>query len=148
MHGRHEHFARIEEIFHRAAALSGPVREAYLREACGDDPDLRREVESLLAEGGVADIWNPNGKELFYQNGDKMFAVDITTEPTFSAGVPHLLFEGTYEKQAGVGANYNVSPDGQRFLMIKPGGVRDEGATQINVVQNWFEELKQKVPVQ
>jgi Tol biopolymer transport system component len=116
--------------------------EIYVRPASGTGGKWQ-----ISTEGGQADQWNPNGKELFYQNGDKMYAVDIKTEPTFSAGSPHLLFEGTYEKQPGVGANYNVSPDGQRFLMIKPGGVRQEGATQINVVLNWFEELKAKVPV-
>ena len=42
-------------------------------------------------------------------------------------------------------ANYDVSPDGQRFLMLKPGAVQEMAPTQINVVLNWFEELKQKV---
>ena len=40
-------------------------------------------------------------------------------------------------------ANYDVSADGQRFLMLKPVGL---ASTQINVVLNWFEELKAKVP--
>jgi hypothetical protein len=39
-----------------------------------------------------------------------------------------------------------VSPDGQRFLMLKPGEQEQAAPTQINVVLNWFEELKQKVP--
>jgi hypothetical protein len=42
-------------------------------------------------------------------------------------------------------ANYDVSTDGQRFLMIKPGG-EDQAATQINLVPNWFEELKRRAP--
>jgi eukaryotic-like serine/threonine-protein kinase len=116
--------------------------EIYIRPASGTGGKWQ-----ISTDGGQADQWNPNGKELFYQNGDKMYSVEIKTEPTFSASTPHLLFEGNYEKQSGVGANYNVSPDGQRFLMIKPGGVRQEGATQINVVLNWFEELKAKVPL-
>jgi hypothetical protein len=41
--------------------------------------------------------------------------------------------------------NYDVSPDGQRFLMLK-GGEQEAAPAQINVVLNWFEELKQKVP--
>jgi len=44
------------------------------------------------------------------------------------------------------GANYDVSPDGQRFLMVKPTTAQEAAPTQINVVLNWFEELKQRVP--
>ena len=73
-----------------------------------------------------------------------MMAVDITTEPTFSADSPRLLFEETYQKSTLFGAAYDVSPDGQRFLMIQ--GSEQEAVTQINVVLNWFEELKQRVP--
>ncbi len=43
------------------------------------------------------------------------------------------------------GANYDVTPDGQRFVMVQARGQQEE-ATQINVVLNWFEELKQRVP--
>ena len=41
---------------------------------------------------------------------------------------------------------YAVSPDGQRFLMLKANDKAEAAPTQINVVLNWFEELKQKVP--
>jgi hypothetical protein len=71
----------------------------------------------------------------------------VTTQPTFSAGKPKVLFEGQYlGVQAGLlGTAYDVSPDGQRFLMLKPVEQAQAGPTQINVVLNWFEELKQKV---
>jgi hypothetical protein len=41
---------------------------------------------------------------------------------------------------------YDVSADGQRFLMLKPSESAEAPSTQINVVLNWFEELKQKAP--
>jgi serine/threonine protein kinase/dipeptidyl aminopeptidase/acylaminoacyl peptidase len=94
----------------------------------------------ISAGGGTYPQWNPNGRELFYRNGDKMMAVDVTTSPSFSSGTPKMLFEGQDL------SNWDVSPDGQRFLMIKP-VEQQQAATQINVVLNWFEELKQKVPV-
>jgi len=101
----------------------------------------------ISTEGGTEAVWAGNG-ELFYrnENGDKMMVVDITTEPTFRAGNPRLLFEGFY--QGGIGGNrafYDVTPDGQRFLMVKAGEQETE-AMQINVVLNWFEELKRLVP--
>ena len=99
----------------------------------------------ISTEGGNGAVWAKNGKELFYRNGDKMMAVEITTQPTFRAGAPTLLFEGQYVQSGPGRANYDITPDGQRFLMIKLG---KPGATQINVVLNWFEELKRLVPTE
>jgi serine/threonine-protein kinase len=98
----------------------------------------------ISTEGGTEPVWNPNGRELFYRSGDKMMAVDIATQPGFAAGKPRMLFEGQYEG-AGPVANYDISPDGQRFLMIKT-NEQESAPTQINVALNWFEELKKKVP--
>ena len=76
-----------------------------------------------------------------------MMAVDVVLQPTFSAGKPRLVFEGRYvARTGGSPANYDVSPDGQRFLMIK--GNDETPATQINIVLNWFDELKQRVPAE
>jgi Tol biopolymer transport system component len=92
----------------------------------------------ISTEGGGGPRWARNGRELFYSNGNKMMVVDIQTEPTFTAGKPRLLFEGQY-------GGWDVAPDGQRFLMIQS-VEPEQPATQINVVLNWFEELKRKVP--
>jgi eukaryotic-like serine/threonine-protein kinase len=102
----------------------------------------------ISTDGGEEPLWNSNGRELFYRSGNKMIAVEITTQPSFSAGNPKVLFAGQYQPSPNPvpNANYDVSPDGQRFLMLKPGGQEQAGPTQINVVLNWFEELKQKVP--
>ena len=102
----------------------------------------------VSTEGGTEPVWNRNGRELFYRNGDKMMAVDIATQPSFVAGKPHLLFEGQYQPAPATLPNYDVSPDGQRFLMLKPNEQGLAAPTQINVVLNWFEELKQKVPTE
>jgi len=100
----------------------------------------------ISTEGGAEPVWNPNGRELFYRSGGKMMAVDIATQPGFAAGKPRVLFEDKYVPTPGTTANYDVSPDGQRFLMLKPSEQAQTAPTQINVVLNWFEELKQKVP--
>ena len=99
----------------------------------------------ISTEGGTEPVWNPNGKELFYRSGDKMMSVDIATQPGFAAGKPRMLFEGQYVPTPLTAPYYDVSPDGQRFLMLKP-AEQEQAPTQINVVLNWFEELKQKVP--
>jgi serine/threonine-protein kinase len=119
---------------------SGPW-EVYLRPYPG--PGGKWQIST---GGGTEPMWNPKGKELFYRNGDKMIAIDITTDTSLSVGKPHTLFERNYQRGGSPIANYDVSPDGQRFLMVKP----HEDATlftQIVVVQNWFTELRQRVPV-
>jgi serine/threonine-protein kinase len=98
----------------------------------------------ISTEGGSEPVWNPKGRELFYRAGKKMMAVDVTTEGAFSVGKPKVLFEGTYVPTPRSFPDYDVSPDGQRFLMLKAS--EQATPTQINVVLNWFEELKVKVP--
>ena len=100
----------------------------------------------ISTEGGTEPVWNPNGRELFYRSGDKMMAVDVTTQPSFAVGKPHMLFAGPYEPAPLTNPDYDVSPDGQRFLMLKPADQAEASPTQINVVLNWFEELKRLVP--
>ncbi len=77
--------------------------------------------------------------------------VPIDTEPTFRAGNPERLFEGQYFVGGGrASRRFDIAPDGQRFLMVKPGGAPTDDATaapELVLVQNWFEELKQRVPV-
>jgi Tol biopolymer transport system component len=100
----------------------------------------------ISTEGGSEPVWNPKGRELFYRAGNKVMAVDIATQPVFAAGKPRMLFEGEYNPGPVPIPNYDVSSDGQRFLMVKPSEKERSASTQINVVLNWFEELKQKVP--
>jgi eukaryotic-like serine/threonine-protein kinase len=99
----------------------------------------------ISTDGGGEPVWNPNGKELFYRSGDKMMAAEITTTPSFSVGKSKMLFQGPYTPTTGTFPFYDVSPDGQRFLMLKPAETA-AAATQIVVVENWFEELKRLVP--
>lgn len=100
----------------------------------------------ISTEGGTEPVWNRNGRELFFRNGDKIMAVEITEHPNLAAGKPRVLFEGHYVLPPGTTPNYDVSPDGQHFLMIKANEAAEEAPAQINVVLNWFEELKRRVP--
>ena len=72
--------------------------------------------------------------------------VGIKTEPPPMQGSPVVLFRGRYTNTtSGAVVNYDISPDGQRFLMIKAADEEEEPG-QIHVVLNWFEELKRLVP--
>ena len=102
----------------------------------------------ISTAGGIEPVWARNGKELFYWNSGQMMAVDITSEPTFSAGSPRLLFEGPYVSATSTWRpKYDVTSDGRRFVMIQR-GLQELGVMELNVVLNWFEELKRKAPAQ
>jgi serine/threonine-protein kinase len=102
--------------------------------------------------GGTRPVWARNGRELFYLDpGRHLLAVPVQTSPAFSPGNPAKLFDTPYLTPNN-GVTYDVSPDGQRFVMIK-GRSTDtsqqavQASTPMVVVVNWFEELKQRVPV-
>ncbi len=113
----------------------------------------------VSTNGGDSPLWSPDGKELFYRNGNSFMAVDVETEPTFYPGKPRELFKGTYfsSTEAAGCTPWDIHPNGKKFLLIKPPEVTAaEPASQesavlsprkINIVLNWFEELKDRVPV-
>jgi hypothetical protein len=80
-----------------------------------------------------------------------MIAVQMTTSPTLRIGEPRVLFDGSYENIAPGNplANYDVTPDGQRFLMVRATGADDEAGSprpEIHIVLDWFDELRERVP--
>ena len=106
--------------------------------------------QQISTEGGVAPVWARDGQELFYLNGFQIIAVDIETEPGFRPGTPTLLFERAFRTSNTFGiAPFDVTADGQRFVMVQRAAIADSEAElpQINIVLNWFEELKERVPV-
>jgi len=116
-------------------------------------PDVGGGKWQVSTDGGVWPLWSPDGRELFYRSEDKFMAVPIKTEPTFSFETPSLLFQGSYVIPGNAFlSNWDISPDGKKFLMIKPSTVAGSESTsatprKINIVVNWFEYLKERVPV-
>jgi len=123
---------------------------AYVSDESGQEevfvcsfPDLRNKTQ-ISTDGGMEPLWSPDGKELYYRDlsGNKLMAVSIITEPYLDPGKPRLLFQGIFIGSTGPwGRNYDITPDGKRFLMIEQGAMKSD-ATQINVIYNWSEELK------
>ena len=100
---------------------------------------------TISKEGGNEPVWPRRSDKLFYRNGDAVMAVDVRTAPEFSAGRPRRLFEGPYERTIALWPNYDVTADGQRLLMVKTEQA-SSAPTHIDLVQDWLEELKQRVP--
>jgi len=119
---------------------------AYVSDETGNDeiyvrpfPDVESGRWTISTYGGNEPLWSPNGKELFYRARDlRMMTVPIETEPEFKPGEPKFMFEFKFAIEAG--RDYDISPDGQRFLFVKEGDVLEED-TELIVVQDWFDEL-------
>ena len=95
----------------------------------------------VSAQGGREPVWRRDGKELFYIENEsgRVMAVPIRTASGFEIGTPQLLFQARMPIIPF--CKYDVSADGQRFLVNTIGG--DEGkSTPITLVQNWTNELK------
>jgi serine/threonine-protein kinase len=90
-------------------------------------------------DGGSEAVWSGAGNELFYRVGNSMMAVPITKNPDSPIGVPHVLFTGTYLSTDL--PQYDVTPDGQRLVMVKP--IADDLETRtIRVIDGWFDQQR------
>ena len=97
----------------------------------------------VSTRGGTGPRWNRNGKEIFYRSGNKIMAADVAVSGRdVVLQTPHQLFDQRYAYGANTAlANYDVTLDGKEFIMIK----NDPGASHLNVVLNWFDELTQRM---
>jgi serine/threonine-protein kinase len=117
--------------------------EIYAMAYPGPGPKIQ-----ISTDGGTDPVWRHDEREVFYRNGDLMMGVDVIGGQTLTASKPRVLWEGHY--LAGVGsscgmsgptsANYDVSADGQRFLMIEDTAQNVE-CKRLHVVSNWSREL-------
>jgi Tol biopolymer transport system component len=115
---------------------------------------------SRLEKGEAIQRWPeflPSGKAMLFTTGSLGFVPSIVVQSVVTGERRNLIQGGNYPHYAPSGQgpylptsatiqNYDVSLDGQRFLMLKPTEQSQAAPTQINVVQNWFEELKRRVP--
>jgi serine/threonine-protein kinase len=121
------------------------VNQIYVRPF----PDVLSGRWRVSTSGGTHPIWGKNTslRELFYvDNEGYLTAASFQTTPTFSVGRLTRVLQTPYFVVGTRGAVYDVTRDGQRFLMIKgddSGGI----SMRLVAVLNWFEELKQRVPV-
>ena len=89
-------------------------------------------------------MWAHSGQELFYRNGaNELVAVQVTGDPTFEAGRQVELFSMAGYMTGSGTAMYDLTLDDQRFVMAR---IEDAGFdVELVVVQNWFEELRQRM---
>ena len=117
-------------------------------------PEVNKGRWQVSTNGGVSPLWSPDGRELFYFSEDdrSVTSVAVETAPVFKPGTPRRLFSRAAYLGGGTtpGTPWDIQPDGKRFLMIKrpeAASAATGGPRKINIVLNWFEELKARVPV-
>jgi sugar lactone lactonase YvrE len=124
-----------------SSAETGMI-EVYVRPF----PDWKSAKRQVSSGSGASPRWSHDGRELFYSDvvNGAMIAVPVIAGSAFTTGVPKRLFSG--QPYDLFGREFDVSPDGQRFLMTRPAGATVQRPDELIVVQNFFEELRAKVP--
>ena len=111
--------------------------DIYLRPFPSKEPKV-----SISNDGGRAPFWSRDGHELFYLNGRRLIVVPMKLKPTIRPGIPRELFE----LPPGFRLADGMSRDGQRFLALQSERENERRFQHLVVVQNWFEDVKRKVP--
>jgi len=130
--------------------------EVYVQPYPGPGPR-----QMVSTDGGIGPTWSRDGRELFYTTQGvvgrspqfaggqatltRMMVVPVTLRPTFTFGTPQLLFQGSYGATSLI-RSYDMTADGQRFLMVLPTQRPPVDAAEMILVENWIEELKRLVP--
>ena len=104
----------------------------------------------LVTANGFRPLWSRGGKELFFARRGQSFVVSVAADRSFAVGNPVELPIRRFPPPGLPEREYDVMPDGRQFVFAFPvdgqiGRIASGG--QIDVVLNWFEELKQKAPV-
>jgi Tol biopolymer transport system component len=148
--GKPEQF--LKSAFRDTEALLSPDGKwlAYDSNSSGSDEIYVRAFPDngglwkISNNGGRNPIWSRNGRDLLYQAGDQMMAVSYSAKGgTFAPEKPRVWLA-----QVG-GIAWDLSPDGKRLLVLAPAGSPDAAKAEHEVVlfQNFFEYLRQKVPL-
>ncbi len=148
----------VQTMFNELNAELAPAGQwlAYQSTESGRDevyvrpfPEVDAGRWQVSTDGGRLPLWSRDGRELFYVSPEGVL-MGVRVEPgsSWRNSTPSRMLEGEYLFGIGGGGRtYDIAPDGQRFLMIKAGEGADAPATpRIIVVENWFEELRQRVP--
>jgi hypothetical protein len=99
---------------------------------------------------GTGPAWARNGRELFFLEGlgagrYALMAVDFMPGTIIKTGVPHKIFEANFLTTTPQ-RSYDVTPDGQHFIMTRREEFPDQSVGKLNVVLNWAEELTKRAP--
>ena len=116
--------------------------EIYVRQYPGDG------VGQVVSDGvGIEPTWGRDDSELYYRvEPGSLWVASLEAEP-FRVSRQLLFQSSQFWASTFGGTHYDFNPEGQRFLMLNMSGAAGGARSKINVVLNWFEELKERVPI-
>ena len=131
---------------------------AYTSQKSGKDevcvcsfPEVEKVWEQISKNGGNSPLWSPNRRQLYYRDGDHVMAATYDISRGFDIVNSEPLFADTYYNTANPADHFwDIHPDGDKFLMMKETSSEsnlEKSQPTINIIINWFEELKEKAPV-
>jgi hypothetical protein len=154
----------VETPFEERGAIFSPNGRwvAYVSNKSGQNDVFARPFPgpggevTISVGGGQEPVWAPSGRELFYRHDGKLLTVRIDqTAASLTVGAPTRVFDDRYRLDtggaAGGVANYDISPNGQRFVMVEEPLSANDAAirtVRLQVILNWFEELKRRAPAE
>jgi Tol biopolymer transport system component len=100
--------------------------------------------QQVSTDGGAWPVWMPDGGAICYRRGDKLMLVEIEDETELVLSKPRPLFAGRYTYGIGNNPNYSITPDGKEFILVAL--EEREPPMHLNLIVNWFEELKRLAP--
>jgi len=119
----------------------GPQSTLYVQPFPGPDPKV------TVASGALTPVWSRTSNELYFVKGATLMAVSFETKAGFRPSRPRKVLDVDFQvTSAGSLANFDVHPDIERFVVVKNSS--PDSITELNVVLNWFEELKRLVPTE
>ena len=114
-------------------------------------PDIDDGKWQVSTSSGLFPLWAPDGRRLYFVRpgqSTRMMVADVATDPQFAPGTPTELFDGSAYQWNAAGP-HDIAPDGERFVVRKEGTTPDAGDDTIPlliVVENWYQEVLERVP--
>ena len=109
-------------------------------------PDAESAKWQVSTDGGSSPHWSARGNELFYLDAaNEMQAAHVTTSPTFGIQSKERLFSADGYFVSPWSGSYDVTPDGQRFLMLRVGSAIGTEPSSLVLVENFLTELRQRM---
>jgi eukaryotic-like serine/threonine-protein kinase len=124
------------------ASNASGAQEVYIRPY----PIVQGTERRVSEGGGAGPVWAPDGSELYYRGAGSIMVAATPLGQGFVPGRPRPLFAAERFRFSGNAAAFDIHPDGKRFVMVTLGDPTPSAPDQINVVLNWFDELKRLVP--
>lgn len=126
---------------------------AYISEFADDTKVLVKAFsgtgQPLVIGHGIEPVWHPqNASELFYRDGQSLIKVELQSEPVLKLLKTTPLFPDAYVTSGSLLGHrcYDIAQDGSRFLMVEWLDEQAPPVTQLKVIVNWFDELREKIP--